>query len=473
MKKAILFDMDGVLIDSEVVMLDAAIEGLQPYGIYAVPEDFAPFVGAGENAYLGNVVRKYGHDYTPEVRDHVYDVYGEKINHTYTCPRAGEIIAALTAKKIPFAICSSADKAKIHHNLRALGIPENAFPAIISGEDVTKNKPAPEIYEKGAAILGVKPEDCLVVEDTLNGIRAGKSSGATTVAVGTSLNLTDFIAGGNADYYIPTLPGLIRILRQNGLDTGLSDHTVLLEAHRGVGTEAVENTMSAFRLAKAQGYDMIEMDTKFTADHRCVLLHDRTLNRTADQLKNDKEAAPVKIADLTLDEVNASYTFGGERIATLEDVLSFAAEEKIPLKFDNVWHSHAPEERKCFLTTIAASPAKALCGITAADLASIEEIHAVLPDCHIHYDGAVSAEVLEKLHTVVPRDRLTVWLRYDNAITAWCKNPSLDKALSALVHRYGTLGVWLLTAEAELRDAVEAYGADIIETDGRLKPQKH
>ncbi|MCI6636159.1 MAG: HAD-IA family hydrolase [Clostridiales bacterium] len=470
MKKAVLFDMDGVLIDSEVVMLHAAMEGFQPFGIDATPEDFAPYVGAGENAYLGNVARKYGVAYTPEVRDHVYDVYGEKINRSYTCPRAGEIIAALTEQGIPFAICSSADKVKIHHNLRALGIPETAFPAIVSGEDVTKNKPEPEIYEKGAAILGVKPEECIVVEDTLNGIRAGKSSGATTVAVGTSLNLTDFIAGGNADYYIPNLPGLIRILRQNGLDTGLTDHRVLLEAHRGVGTEAVENTMAAFRLAKAQGYDMIEMDTKYTADHHCVLLHDRTLNRTADQLQNDKDAAPVQIAGQTLDAVNGAYTFGGERIATLEEVLAFAAEERIALKFDNVWRSHLPEERQNFLATIAASPAKEWCGITASDLASIEETQAVLHDCPIHYDGPVSEAILDELQTLVARENLTVWLRFDNAITAWCKNPPVDSALAALVHRYGKLGVWLLTTEEELYTAVKTYGADVIETDGRLKP---
>ncbi len=473
MKKAVLFDMDGVLIDSEVVMLHAAINGLKPYGIDAKPEDFTPFVGAGEDAYLGNVVRKYGVDYTLAVKSHVYDVYGEMITHEYTCPRAGEIIAAMTEKKIPFAICSSADKAKIHHNLRALGIPETMFPAIVSGEDVTRNKPEPEIYEKGAAILGVHPEDCIVVEDTLNGIRAGKSSGATTVAVGTSLNLTDFIAGGNADYYIPALPGLIRILRQNGLDTGLFDRRVLLEAHRGVGTEAVENTMAAFRLAKAQDYDMIELDTKFTADHRCVLLHDRTLNRTADQLKNDKDAAPVKIAEHTLKEVNASYTFDGERIATLEDVLAFAAEAQIALKFDNVWHSHLPEERQDFLTMIAASHAKTLCGITASDLVSVEEIQSVLPDCHIHYDGPVTESVLDDLHALVSRENLTVWLRFDNAITAWCKNPPVDPALAALVHRYGSLGVWLLTTEDELHVAAEVYGADVIETDGRLKPHVH
>ena len=471
MKKAVLFDMDGVLIDSEVVMLHAAIDGLKPYGIDAKPEDFAPFVGAGEDAYLGNVVRKYGVDYTLAVKSHVYDVYGEMITHAYTCPRAGEIIAALAKQGIPFAICSSADKAKIHHNLRALGIPETAFPAIVSGEDVTKNKPEPEIYEKGAAILGVKPEDCIVVEDTLNGIRAGKLSGATTVAIGTSLNLTDFIVGGNADYYLPTLSGLVRILRQNGLDTGLSDRPVLLEAHRGVGTEAVENTMAAFRLAKKQGYDMIEMDTKYTADHHCVLLHDRTLNRTADQLKNDKDAAPVAIVERTLDEVNGAYTFGGERIATLEDVLAFAAEEKIELKFDNVWQSHLPEERRSFLTAIAASPAKGLCGITASDLAAVQEILSALPGCHIHYDGPVTEAVLEELHTLVPHEDLTVWLRFDNACTAWCKNPPVDPTLAALVHRYGKLGVWLLTTEDELYTAAKTYGADVIETDGRLKPR--
>lgn len=473
MKKAVLFDMDGVLIDSEIVMLHAAIDGLKHYGIDAKPEDFAPFVGAGEDAYLGSVVRKYGVEYTLAVKSHVYDVYSEMITHEYTCPCAREIIAALTAKAIPFAICSSADKAKIHHNLRALGIPKTAFPAIVSGEDVLKNKPAPEIYEKGAAILGVKPEDCIVVEDTLNGIRAGKLSGATTVAVGTSLNLTDFIACGNADYYIPTLLGLIRILQQNGLDIGLSKHPVLFEAHRGVGTEAVENTMAAFRLAKVQGYDMIEMDTKYTADHHCVLLHDHTLNRTADQFKNKTEAAPVQIAACTLEEVNEAYTFGGERIATLEHVLSFAAEEGIALKFDNVWHSHLPEERQAFLFAIAASPAKTLCGITASDLASIQEIQSVLPDCQIHYDGPVTESILDELHALVPYENLTVWLRFDNDATAWCKNPPVDSARAALVHRYGRLGIWLLTTETELHIAVETYGADLIETDGRLKPPKH
>lgn len=470
MSKAVLFDMDGVLIDSEIVMLHAAIEGLKPYGIEARPEDFAPYVGAGEDAYLGNVVRKYGVDYTLAVKSHVYDVYGEKITHEYTCPMAAEIIQALTEKKIPFAICSSADKAKIHHNLRALGIPESAFPAIISGEDVTRNKPEPEIYEKGAAILGVHPEECIVVEDTLNGIRAGKRSGATTVAVGTSLNLTDFIAGGNADYYIPTLPGLIHILAQNGLDTGLHCKRVLLEAHRGVGTEAVENTMAAFRLAKAQGYDMIELDTKFTADHRCVLLHDRTLNRTADQLKNNINAPQIEIASVTLEEVNALYTFGGEKIATLDEVLAFAADVHIELKFDNVWRSHTLEEQKIFLETIAASPARPLVGITASDIPSVEAIQNVLPGCRIHYDGPVSESLLSSLHTFVPNDRLTVWLRFDNPFTAWCKNPPVNRTSSELVHRYGTLGVWLLTREEERDTAVREYRADLIETDGQLKP---
>lgn len=473
MSKAVLFDMDGVLIDSEVVMMQAAIEGMRSLGVEASPEDFLPYVGTGEDAYLGNVFQKYGGVYTPAVKAHVYDVYGEMIAAKYSCPMAAEIIQALTEKHIPFAICSSADKAKIHHNLRALGIPENAFPAIISGEDVTKNKPDPEIYQKGAEKLGVCTQECIVVEDTLNGIRAGKRSGAQTVAVGTSSSRSDFMNAGNADYYISALPWLVHILAQNGLplDLPAPASKSLLEAHRGVGTEQVENTMAAYRLAVEQGYDVIELDTKFTADHHCVLLHDRTINRTADQLKGH-DNAQLAVAGLTYEEL-CTYTFGGEKIPDLEETLHFAAENTIQLKFDNVWRTHTEEEQQTFLHTIAASPAVHLVGITVSDLPSVDAVLAVLPMCHIHYDGPVTEEILASLHARVPYNRLTVWMRYDNAATAWNKNLPVTQEYSRLIHRYGMLGVWLLTKEEERTKAMQEYNADIIETDGSLKPVRN
>ncbi len=63
MKKGIIFDMDGVLVNSEPVIEAAAIKGLKEYGLEAKAEDFIPFVGADEDAYIGGVAKKYGQAY--------------------------------------------------------------------------------------------------------------------------------------------------------------------------------------------------------------------------------------------------------------------------------------------------------------------------------------------------------------------------------------------------------------------------
>ena len=75
-----------------------------------------------------------------------------------------------------------------------------------------------------------------------------------------------------------------------------------LQAHRGVSTDCPENTMAAFRAAVEQGYDIIELDPKFTADNRCVILHDRTLNRTGRLPDGSQLSEPVAIASLTYEE---------------------------------------------------------------------------------------------------------------------------------------------------------------------------
>ena len=80
----------------------------------------------------------------------------------------------------------------------------------------------------------------------------------------------------------------------------INGHKVALQAHRGVSTDCPENTMAAFRASVEQGYDWIELDPKFTADNQCVVLHDRTINRTG----RDRNGQPVEektaIIDLTL-----------------------------------------------------------------------------------------------------------------------------------------------------------------------------
>ncbi|MBQ8401958.1 MAG: hypothetical protein IJX14_08515 [Clostridia bacterium] len=251
----------------------------------------------------------------------------------------------------------------------------------------------------------------------------------------------------------------------------------ILEAHRGVGTDCPEETISAFRAAIAQGYGMIELDTKFTSDNKCVLLHDRTVNRTGRMPDGTAIQEPGAIAEMTLQQAQEldfgiwkDPAFAGEKIPTLEQVLTLAMGAAIPLKFDNVLWSHTPEQQQIFFDTVIDMGAGQITEITCSKPEQIRKTLEKLPQAGIHYDGPAVPEVLAEIGTIVPKEQLTTWIRFDNKITAWCRNPPVTAENAAMVKQYGKLGVWLLTEETERKEAVERYGADIIETDGTLKP---
>jgi len=248
---------------------------------------------------------------------------------------------------------------------------------------------------------------------------------------------------------------------------------MILEAHQGVANEYPSNTMSAFRAAKVLGYGMIELDTKFTADNECVILHDRTINRTARNADGSEIAETVNIAEITLAEA-CTYDFGiakdkkyaGEKIPTLNEVLTFAKEAKISLKFDNVLWTHTPEQQKKLFEALKNSGAEV--GVTFNRIEQLELLYAVYPSCPVHYDGAVNDESLAALSEAV-KSPLTVWMRMDNARTHWNKTPPVTAEWSEKIHRIGKLGVWLLTESSEYQYAA-SVSADVIETDGSLRP---
>jgi beta-phosphoglucomutase len=212
MHTAILFDMDGVLVDSEPVINAAAIKGLAEYGITAHPDDFLPFVGAGEDRYIGGVAEKYGHRYETAMKTRVYQIYLDMVDDQIKV-FAGihELLAALTAAGHTLALASSADRIKIDANLRAAGIDPAIFTAVISSEDVVAKKPAPDIYLTAAKALGAEPAHCLVVEDALNGIIAAHAAGIKCVAVATSFSRDQLVAAG-ADVVIDAISDLANIV---------------------------------------------------------------------------------------------------------------------------------------------------------------------------------------------------------------------------------------------------------------------
>lgn len=251
-----------------------------------------------------------------------------------------------------------------------------------------------------------------------------------------------------------------------------------LQAHRGVSSDAPENTMAAFREAVAQGFDIIEFDPKFTKDNVCVILHDRTLNRTARRAGETLGEELVKIADLTFADladldVGAWFDsrFTGEHIPTLSQALDYMKATGTEAKIDNVVQRFTPEQIDIVFDIIARHGAGNV-GLTCSDLTLLARFAARFPTAPLHYDGPVSAEALETLSAFSAGHKTTVWMRLDNQLTAWNKTPPVTPEFSAMVHKRGfLLGVWILDSEDEMPKAL-ACGADIVETVGGIKPGK-
>ncbi len=251
-----------------------------------------------------------------------------------------------------------------------------------------------------------------------------------------------------------------------------------LQAHRGVSSEYPENTMSAFRASVAEGYDLIEFDPKYTKDGEIVILHDPTLNRTARKNGRAPEGE-VKIVDITLAEAK-EYEYGswfapefeGEQIPLLTDLLDYAAEAKIKLKLDNVWEKFPENIREKMFKQIESYGDAIDLGFTCARLETLEIAAKRFPEADIHYDGPdLSAECLDKVAELARGHHLYVWVCYDNDMTKWFKGTKASIEVCDCVRRYGELGIWILSKREELKDTIDDFGAEVIETTGHIKPQ--
>lgn len=194
--------MDGVLLDSEKYICQAGIAMFQEKGFRIAPEDFLEFTGMGENRYLGGVAEKYGIPFDLEKdKARTYEIYGEIVAGRLQ-PFEGvvEFIEKCRSLGLKLAVASSADPSKVEINLVEIGIPASTFGTIVTGLDIEHKKPSPDIFLKAAENLGVDGTECLVIEDAISGVAAGKAAGAKVLALTTSftaeeLSGADWIAG--------------------------------------------------------------------------------------------------------------------------------------------------------------------------------------------------------------------------------------------------------------------------------------
>ncbi len=255
----------------------------------------------------------------------------------------------------------------------------------------------------------------------------------------------------------------------------------MLQAHRGVSSDRPENTMISYREAVLQGFDIIELDPKMTKDNLPVLLHDNHINRTArDADGNCVGEEKIHINSLTYEEAS-KYEYGswfapeykGEHMPRIYEVLEFSKEAGIPLKFDNCMQKFTDEQLSVFFDETEKYGKLDLVGFTGSDLEYIKKVVNRFGDrVNIHFDGEWTEEAKDYLTQNVKKEKLVVWIRFDNKATSWCKRPAANKENTAEIKKHARLGLWLLATREEYDIAVNDFGADIIETNGALKPIK-
>ncbi len=183
--RAVIFDMDGVLTDSEPLICRSAVEMFRERGHAVHPEDFLPFVGAGENRYIGGVAEKHGIVLDiAEAKRRTYEIYLDLAPRLLEAfPGAVDLVRACRQAGLRVAVASSADRIKIDANLNKIGLPPDTWDAIVTAEDVEKRKPAPDIFLTAARRLNVQPSRCVVLEDAPNGIRAARAAGMKCIGI--------------------------------------------------------------------------------------------------------------------------------------------------------------------------------------------------------------------------------------------------------------------------------------------------
>ena len=184
MVKGVIFDMDGLMFDTERIWDTFWTPCCRQLGIGDPPPEFY----TGARGLAGDKLKRHIQSFYPaldpqKLLDAVWARADEQFARGVPCkPGLRELLAYLEQIGLPRIVASSSPRGLIELNLQTTGV-ARYFHDVVCGSDVERSKPNPDIFLEAARRLGLSARDCLVLEDSFNGVRAGAAAGAVTVMV--------------------------------------------------------------------------------------------------------------------------------------------------------------------------------------------------------------------------------------------------------------------------------------------------
>ncbi len=210
MIKAVIFDMDGVLVDNRDIHIDAFVIFCKRYGCELSRTELLQHFGKGNDEIMPvvlpqHIIEEKGIEALADEKEEIYrEIFEQTIKPT---PGLVEFIKDLEANNIKRAVGSSGQSANVNFVLEKCGI-STSFNGIANGDMVTKCKPDPEVFLLAAKLIDMKPEECVVIEDSFAGIEAAHSAGMKVIAMATTYSQEELKSRSTFDLIVDDFRGL-------------------------------------------------------------------------------------------------------------------------------------------------------------------------------------------------------------------------------------------------------------------------
>jgi HAD superfamily hydrolase (TIGR01509 family) len=175
----VIFDCDGVLVDSERISVRVGAAILAEHGWHLTEEDFAErFVGCSAEFFDEQITAHLGpelaHDWDRRHADRFHRAFEDELDAIHGVV---ELLTALAAEGIPTCVASNSDRGHVDHVLTVAGLHDHLDGRIFSAHEVAEGKPAPDLFLHAARTMGTDPDQCVVVEDSPFGVMAARAAG--------------------------------------------------------------------------------------------------------------------------------------------------------------------------------------------------------------------------------------------------------------------------------------------------------